>query len=265
MTRFHSGLVAALTLLASSAAFASEKAILDAVQSGVIPLTSEIALPEAVDAAPPAPGDANASAHFLYAITRAEEATITDKAFPLSSAKWPFNVVFVCWENPSTADEQQRRLVREAVAATWEKQSALKFLGWQPCAADTTGIRILIEDRGPHVKALGKFVDGMTNGMVLNFTFRNWSRSCQNTLDYCIRGIAVHEFGHAIGFAHEQNRPDTPGECEEPAQGSSGDVLLTPWDPHSVMNYCNPKYNNDGELSAFDIKAVQYMYGASGG
>jgi hypothetical protein len=78
----------------------------------------------------------------------------------------------------------------------------------------------------------------------------------------CIRSITVHEFGHAIGFAHEQNRPDTPGECDEVAQGTDGDLMLSPWDLHSVMNYCNPKYNNNGELSAFDIKAVAYIYGA---
>jgi hypothetical protein len=28
------------------------------------------------------------------------------------------------------------------------------------------------------------------------------------------------------------------------------------------MNYCNEKYNNDGELSEFDIKAAKYIYGS---
>ena len=79
--------------------------------------------------------------------------------------------------------------------------------------------------------------------------------------DYCIKAIAVHEFGHAIGFAHEQNRPDTPGECQQPKQGENGDLLLTPYDPNSVMNYCNQKYNNDGKLSPLDIGAVQKLYG----
>jgi hypothetical protein len=72
----------------------------------------------------------------------------------------------------------------------------------------------------------------------------------------------VHEFGHALGFAHEQNRPDTPGECKQPPQGTSGDTsLLTPWDAHSVMNYCNSKYNNEGQLSAWDKFALSRMYG----
>ena len=81
----------------------------------------------------------------------------------------------------------------------------------------------------------------------------------------CVTSIGVHEFGHAIGFAHEQNRPDTPGECTEAPQGGNGDVMLKPWDIHSVMNYCNPVYNNDGKLSDYDVVSVQKAYGKPGG
>ncbi len=97
--------------------------------------------------------------------------------------------------------------------------------------------------------------------MVLNFTFENWGRECRQTREDCVRAIAVHEFGHAIGFTHEQNRPDSPGECRELSQGPDPDTLLTPYDPDSVMNYCNKKWNNDGFLSEADIDAVQTLYG----
>jgi hypothetical protein len=214
--------------------------------------------------APPILGGDN----LIFGINRQLQRDIIDRAYPLMAVKWPFNRIFVCWEEKDPKFENERKLVRKAIHNTWESYSTLKFGtddeqdDWSACKPGFGGIRIHVEDVGPHTIALGNRLASKPNGMVLNFTYQNWSQGCQSMLDFCDKSIAVHEFGHAIGFAHEQNRPDTPGECNEPAQGGSGDTLLTPWDPNSVMNYCNPKYNNNGELSHFDIVAVQYIYGA---
>ena len=71
--------------------------------------------------------------------------------------------------------------------------------------------------------------------------------------------IAVHEFGHALGSIHEQNRDDTPDSCSEEDDMSRGQNLTT-WDLDSIMNYCNPEWNNLGQLSAHDIEGTKKVY-----
>lgn len=182
--------------------------------------------------------------------------------YPLTTSIWPAASIPVCWENGGAGTAQAQGWTQAAVTAAWSAASGVSFTGWGNCVAGAKGVRIRIDDSNPRAMRLGKSLDGLVDGMYLNFTFNNWSPVCHGQEQHCIEVIAVHEFGHALGFAHEQNRPDTPASCPDAPQGTNGDLMVGAWDAASIMDYCPPgQWGSNAQLSQGDKKGTQMLYG----
>lgn len=169
----------------------------------------------------------------------------------------------VCWEIPDFTEEKQ--WVVGAIEREYGSRQLLTVTEWSECdTMPDANIRITIMDQGPHTRGIGPQLDQLEHGVVFNFTFMHWGRSCKAQRRECIEGIAVHEFGHVLGLPDAAipmgGDSATCSGVQLATQEVQSDVVIG---EDSVMNYCNPNWRS-GRLTGTDLVAIGSMFQLQG-
>jgi hypothetical protein len=202
-------------------------------------------------------------------------------SFVQSGSSWSNKTIPVCWVNSPPGTQDMRNFIRTAVQTEFEQRAnvGLRFVGWNDCSIlpqDQLAIRIEIITNSryrwggesylgmqQHSSRIREFElsDGTKVPSTGQATMLLRADYCATASIQCLRP-ALHEFGHALGLLHEQDRVDS-GSCSSSIDDHSRyqfeNKRVGPYDPSSIMEYCDG-YNRPARLTDTDIQGLQHLY-----
>lgn len=193
----------------------------------------------------------------------------------LKYIKKPAKIFPVCWVSFESSKNNLRRIVRDSVLSSWQKNANIVFSGWGECSKNSKDnekyIRISWSKNGSSASSYHD-TEGADVMIISNVSEAFCYIGKKNkgkilSLFECVKGHAVHEFGHVLKFKHEQSQNTIPNECKEYLDKTfvkngiriSDDSISSKWDSMSPMSYCNEFWLN-GILSHIDKLAACALY-----
>lgn len=189
----------------------------------------------------------------------------SDPLYISSGNLWPGRIIRVCFEPgfPSPERTWARHVLKGQ--RSWEDAARVNFVGFGTCAQGEAGIRIQ-PDEVNYASSLGP-----RDAVVRVHLKVGDDISClfdpPVSDEQCFKQVVLHEFGHALAFAHERTRSDTPTACPAPSGETPGDLPWGPWDAQSIMitwgggGACLPSE----DLSSYDRRGANRVYGTREG
>jgi hypothetical protein len=177
-------------------------------------------------------------------------------------ALWSTTSIPVCFRI-AAGNDARKVLTREILEDTWSRVTPLRFTGFGTCTSSTPSAL-------PNTIAVS-FVANSRGSSPVGTSSSQWNAlelTSNDTLQR-FRYQVMHEFGHSLGFHHDQVRPDNwsgtnPVYCDQfnPGEegGFSGGITYTGADNLSVMSYCAGFAT---ALSARDVIGVRSAYSSS--
>lgn len=150
----------------------------------------------------------------------------------------------------------ERAVILSAIVNSWQRVAMVNFIDKGDCAGvpqPRVSIRIIsVTSNQSDAQATGTGVGERQVVFWLPATMQ-FDR---------LRYLAIHEFGHILGFQHEQDSPLRDVGCSTSQAWGNVSQLGGVWDRQSVMNSgCNAFGNNVGYLSPGDVDSVRILYG----
>lgn len=190
----------------------------------------------------------------------------------------------VCWWGPEDplpntlldgsviAESTLRGWARDVVEGQWSRYARVNFTGWGTCGASSPGVRLVLADPNrPGGPGWDSGLNQPTSGDIffardgINNTL---CRANATVYQQCVKSLALHTFGHVLGFNHQENRTDyfqTNAHVDCRRWPSSGDQLIGGYDLGSTMSTCGQPSDQPATfktvLSPGDIASAQAAFG----